>query len=157
MRCTDEIRRMLSNENMFSCHIFLTKDELEFETEIKMEEEQVSEELKAIDWLRAKTISYESRSEELHYALILYNLIMNLQQENEELKKQLKIKHDGFMASVEESCELAEENQKYKEVIDKAIEYINLIVLSETLNGEPVLFKEEAEGQYLLDILKEVE
>ena len=117
----------------------------------------MSEELKAIDWLRAKTISYESRSEELHYALILYNLIMNLQQENEELKKQLKIKHDGFMASVEESCELAEENQKYKEVIDKAIEYINLIVLSETLNGEPVLFKEEAEGQYLLDILKEVE
>lgn len=34
----DELRRMLSNENMFSCHIFLTKDELEFETEIKMEE-----------------------------------------------------------------------------------------------------------------------
>ena len=33
-----ELRRMLSNENMFSCHIFLTKDELEFETEIKMEE-----------------------------------------------------------------------------------------------------------------------
>ena len=77
--------------------------------------------------------------------------------ENQELKKQLKIKHDGFMASVEESCELAEENQKYKEVIDKAIEYINLIVLGETLNGEPVLFKEEAEGQYLLDVLKEVE
>ena len=117
----------------------------------------MSEELKAIDWLRAKTISYESRSEELHYALVLYNLIMNLQKENQELKKQLKIKHDGFMASVEESCELAEENQKYKEVIDKAIEYINLIVLGETLNGEPVLFKEEAEGQYLLDVLKEVE
>lgn len=53
--------------------------------------------------------------------------------------------------------ELQQQNQKYKEVIDKAIEYINLIVLGETLNGEPVLFKEEAEGQYLLDILKEVE
>lgn len=53
----------------------------------------MSEELKAIDWLRAKTISYESRSEELHYALILYNLIMNLQQENEELKKQLSNSH----------------------------------------------------------------
>ena len=52
---------------------------------------------------------------------------------------------------------LYEENQKYKEVIDKAIEYINLIVLGETLNGEPVLFKEEAEGQYLLSILKGVE
>lgn len=52
---------------------------------------------------------------------------------------------------------LYEENKKHKEVIDKAIEYINLIVLGETLNGEPVLFKEEAEGQYLLDVLKEVE
>ena len=53
----------------------------------------MSEELKAIDWLRAKTISYESRSEELHYALVLYNLIMNLQKENEELKKQLSNSH----------------------------------------------------------------
>ena len=53
--------------------------------------------------------------------------------------------------------QLEQEYQKQKEVIDKAIEYINLIVLGETLNGEPVLFKEEAEGQYLLDILKEVE
>lgn len=53
--------------------------------------------------------------------------------------------------------ELQQQNQKYKEVIDKAIEYINLIVLGETLNGEPVLFKEEAEGQYLLNILNEVE
>ena len=85
------------------------------------------------------------------------NDIKEILEENQGLKKQLKIKHDGFMASVEESCELAEENQKYKEVIDKAIEYINLIVLGETLNGEPVLFKEEAEGQYLLDVLKEVE
>lgn len=53
----------------------------------------MSEELKSIDWLRAKTISHESRSEELHYALVLYNLIMNLQQENEELKKQLSNSH----------------------------------------------------------------
>ena len=53
----------------------------------------MSEELKSIDWLRAKTISYESRSEELHYALILYNLIMNLQRENEELKQQLSNSH----------------------------------------------------------------
>ena len=82
--------------------------------------------------------------------------VKDLIKENQDLKKKLKIKHDGFMASVEESCELAEKNQKYKEVIDKAIEYINFIVLGETFNGEPVLFKEEAEGQYLLDVLKEV-
>lgn len=57
----------------------------------------------------------------------------------------------------QEQLELKEKTRKQKEVIDKAIEYINLIVLGETLNGEPVLFKEEAEGQYLLDVLKEVE
>lgn len=55
------------------------------------------------------------------------------------------------------SRRIQNKNKKYKEVIDKAIEYINLIVLGATLNGEPVLFKEETEGQYLLSILKEVE
>ena len=35
----DELRRMLSNENMFSYHIFLSKDELEIETELKIEVE----------------------------------------------------------------------------------------------------------------------
>ena len=50
----------------------------------------MSEELKAIDFLRAKTITYELSSEELHYSLILYNLVMNLQRKNEKLKKQLE-------------------------------------------------------------------
>lgn len=35
----EELRRMLSNENMFSCHIFLTKDELKIETDFQIEEE----------------------------------------------------------------------------------------------------------------------
>ena len=40
MYCDEkELRKMLSNENMFSCHIFLTKDELEIETELKIEVE----------------------------------------------------------------------------------------------------------------------
>lgn len=40
MYCDEkELRRMLSNENMFSCHIFLTKDEMEIETEFEIEEE----------------------------------------------------------------------------------------------------------------------
>lgn len=63
----------------------------------------------------------------------------------------------GTLKIIDTFEEIQNQNKKYKEVIDKAIEYINLIVLGETLNGEPVLFKEEAEGQYLLDILKEVE
>lgn len=40
MYCDEaELRRMLSNENMFSYHIFLTKDEMEIETEFEIEEE----------------------------------------------------------------------------------------------------------------------
>lgn len=62
----------------------------------------------------------------------------------------------GTLKIIDTFEEIQNQNKKYKEVIDKAIEYINLIVLGETLNGEPVLFKEEAEGQYLLDVLKEV-
>lgn len=39
MYCDEaELRRMLSNENMFSYHIFLTKDEMEIETEFEIEE-----------------------------------------------------------------------------------------------------------------------
>ena len=43
-----------------------------------------------------------------------------LQQENEELKKQLEIKNDGFMASINETCEYAiilEEYEKWLETI----------------------------------------
>lgn len=78
----------------------------------------MSEEKKAIKWLEKNTKNYKLKSEKLHYILVLFNLITNLKRENQKLKEQLKIKHDGFMASVDESCEYAEENQKYKEVID---------------------------------------
>lgn len=76
--------------------------------------------------------------------------------ENQKLKEQLKIKHDGFMASVDESCEYAEENQKYKEVIEKVKDYINDVSIHTDnyfdLNNN--LWIREVE---LLDILKEVE
>lgn len=81
-----------------------------------------------------------------------------LQEENQELKKQLEIKHNGFMASVEEACELAKENQKYKEVIDKAIKLINKCV--EAQLEEDYLMNRVNLINYncnLLDILKEVE
>lgn len=41
--------------------------------------------------------------------------------ENEKLKKEVEIKHDGFMASMDDVCEYAEENDKLRNVIDKAI------------------------------------
>ena len=80
----------------------------------------MNEELKAIDWLRAKTISYESRSEGLHYALILYNLIMNLQKENQELKKELSNSHQiknqqkEFIEWLENEIKRLEENNIYE-------------------------------------------
>ena len=49
------------------------------------------------------------------------DLSEQLEKENQELKKKLKIKHDGFMASMDDVCEYAEENDKLRNVIDKAI------------------------------------
>lgn len=107
---------------------------------------------------------------------------MSLIEENQDLKKQLKIKHDGFMASVEESCDLAKENeklkkqnQKYKEVInnlkDKLMKYFEVgrnsyfYVLTRdksafdygTMSFDD--FKEFSEEQVddIIDFLKEVE
>lgn len=78
----------------------------------------MNEELKAIDWLRAKTISYESRSEELHYALILYNLIMNLQKENQKLKKELSNSHQ-IKNQQKEFIEWLEANLEALEMCDR--------------------------------------
>lgn len=56
----------------------------------------MTEEEKAIKWLEKNTKNYNLSGEELHYSLILFYLIINLQQKN----------------------------KKYKETIDKAIEYL---------------------------------
>lgn len=97
----------------------------------------MNEESVAIDWLRAKAISYESSGEELHYALILYNLIMNLQRENQELKKQ---------------------NQKQKEAIDKTLNIVEeqYSCTDDYYNEEYYWFCPE-DYHKLIDILKEVE
>ena len=66
-----------------------------------------------------------------------------LREENQELKADY-----GTKAQVERDL-LMEENQKYKEVIDKAIEYIeNTTIVSDSYYHQ---------RQCLLDILKEVE
>lgn len=94
-----------------------------------------------------------------------------LQEENKELRKQLKIKNDGFMASIEEKCELAEENQKlkemqctflgtgcqnkmkkYKEVIDKAINWTKEYIKQWDSEDDVI-----SDMEILLNILKEVE
>lgn len=74
-----------------------------------------------------------------------------------ELEEQLKTKHNGFMASVDESCDLAEEIQKYKEVIDKAIMYVNSTRYSDINGLQKYSIKEFWFIKELEDILKEVE
>ena len=92
----------------------------------------MSEELKAIDFLRAKTITYELSSEELHYSLILYNLIMNLQRENEKLKEQLKQKED---------------------IINKAKEYIKPKLNMKNKDGVSFLLFKRSHVEKILEIL----
>ena len=70
-------------------------------------------------------IPYEEIKDKSLYDLYTIPSYSDLSKENQELKKQLKIKHNGFMASVDESCELAEKNQKYKEVIDRLKSIVN--------------------------------
>ena len=50
----------------------------------------MNEEEKAIEFLKNKTTNYSLSGEELHYYLILYYLIINLQKENNQLKEQLE-------------------------------------------------------------------
>ena len=72
-----------------------------------------SEEYKAIKRLEEMTKNYSLNSEDLHYANILYYLIINLQKENEALKK-----------INEQLCkELNTSNMSEEEWLDYAINY----------------------------------
>ena len=50
--------------------------------------------------------------------------LQKMKAENEKLKKEVEIKHTGFMASIDDVCEYAKENDKLRSVIDKAIDYL---------------------------------
>ena len=100
-----------------------------------------------VDMMVADIPKYEDKKD--------YN-VFDLIRENQELKKQLKIKQDGFMASVEESCELAEENQKYKEVIDEAIEILGKYTHFTTPSEEQNSYNEDLVDK-VYNMLKEVE
>ena len=51
---------------------------------------KTSEEYKAIKRLEEMTKNYSLNSEDLHYAIILYYLIINLQKENKKLKERIR-------------------------------------------------------------------
>lgn len=77
----------------------------------------MSEEQKAINILKNMTTNYSLSGEQLHYANILYYLIINLQQENKELHNKI----DNASATIDTNLELIEH---LGNKIDKAIEYL---------------------------------
>lgn len=107
------------------------------------------------------------------------NLLMQAERENKDLKRQLKLLRNGeyfnqlkferdllrylvdhgevskedkkFIDMTHRNTQLLEENRKYKEVIDKAIKYIEQHAITVT-DGAVTTNKHE-----LLEILKEVE
>lgn len=59
------------------------------------------------------------------YFFLEYNkCVYDILKENEKLKKEVELKHDGFMASIDDVCEYAKENDKLRSVIDNAIDYL---------------------------------
>ena len=92
----------------------------------------MSEEEKAIKWLENNTKNYKLKSEELHYILVLFNLIANLQ----------------------------EKNQKYKEVIEKVINKLETDIefcKNDSQNVYDLCNIAIAREKKILNILKEVE
>ena len=76
-----------------------------------------------------------------------------LQQENQEIKKQIEEYQKALDDTMSEKMDLEEDTQKYKEVIDKAIELIDYYGITPEENDNITL-------RYILknfkDILKEV-
>lgn len=63
-------------------------------------------------------------------------LLMEKERENQELKKELQTKHDGFMASTDELCEYATENEKLRKQNDFLRERENKLQLIEMKEKE---------------------
>lgn len=62
-----------------------------------------SEEYRAIKLLEKKTRNYSLDGEDLHYAIILYNLIINLSIENQQLKEEVEAVNKGLRKVQERS------------------------------------------------------
>lgn len=78
----------------------------------------MSEEEYAIKFLENKTTDYGLESEVLHYYIILYNLIKNLQQQNKQLKETIKNQTIELNRLNEEQCNTRynQLKRKYKQL-----------------------------------------
>lgn len=97
----------------------------------------MTEEEKAIKWLEKNTKNYSLSGEELHYSLILYYLIINLQRENQKLKKQLddyKNRYKSYLNNkLSEDVEPDVEDFYLAELEEKANAYDELIEKKQTI------------------------
>ena len=123
-----------------------------------------SEEYKAIKLLEQKTKNNSLNGENLHYALILYNLIVNLSIENKQLKDELKSNPDTqitlqdnkgnkFMVIQTERIDMQEElNKTIQRLFD------NWNKLKEHIKSEWTCFDNESvEVEVSIDILDKMQ
>lgn len=125
--------------------------------------EYKKEKIRNIHYNNKNEIQFEYGGQVHHYRMETLKEVFvncwNLQQENEQLKEELKytvpiVEHNKIVSKK------LKENQKYKEVIDKAMEYINKnLILVSILDGVKTFGLNSYTFDYkeLLDILKEVE
>lgn len=120
-----------------------------------------SEEYKAIKLLEKKTRNYSLDGEDLHYAIILYNLIINLSIENQQLKEEVEAVNKGLRKVQERSIKYKnrcfELNKKIYE-LEEQLEDITLCrdIASghrkEVQNRETILLNQQKEFiKYLED------
>ena len=146
----DDLPRELNLEirGLILAEVFLRTENQELKKQLEeLEKENLI--LREIVMIKKMAIPHEKIKDKSLYDLYDMPSYSDLSKENQELKKQLKTKHDGFMASVDESCELAEEIQTYKEVIDK----INVFLDNHDKNAGKLYYKYD--NKYLLSEIKE--
>ena len=157
----DKILELLSNQYINGLEQSrFDKRMLEYENqELKKQLQELEKEnlnLREYIMTNKMAIPHEEIKDKSLYDLYTIPSYSDLSKENQELKKQLKIKHNGFMASVDESCDLAKENQKYKEVIDEAIEILGKYTHFTTPSEEQNSYNEDLVDK-VYNMLKEVE
>ena len=123
-----------------------------------MSKKEIKEYLKRVDELELKLT--DENKDTYRWILFGYNECAKLLNEKEQENKQLKDKLE-FYSGLEldktidktrlEYNKLQQENKKYKEVIDKAIEWVK-----DWTHGANDWFEEDSKPSELLDILKEV-
>ena len=111
-------------------------------------------------WLEQLIEENKESNSELTYTYCPFSVLYALQQENQQLKEQLKDEnnyHNEAVKWYEEAFDIEQERIKYKSVLDEIRKYIDEFIIYVDEDGE-VYFKEEFRTEYndLLEILDKV-